>query len=124
MTYTGIYVLTEAEIASKEGANVSASVTDVMHTQWVNEAANYINTISRRVWAVDAAAFAALSTDVRFLLTGYCSCIAALYGIAYDMSGYTSRIEAENMIKILWVTSRKYADLIVQQNSVTFMKNN
>ncbi len=120
--YAGIYVLTELEIQSKEGANVSGSVTSDMHTQWVNEAGNYLNVLGRHVYAVDAAAFALLPASKRFLLSEACSNLAAIYGIAYDMSGYTSRIEAEDMINILWARWRMCVKLLTGQEAVTFMK--
>ncbi len=120
--YAGIYVLTAAEITSKEGKNVSIDVTDDMHTQWVNETGNYINVICRHVFAVDATAFALLPTSKRFLLSEACSSLAAVYGIQYDMSGYTTRIEAEDMISILWRRFQQCIKLLEKQGSVTFMK--
>ena len=46
-------------------------------------------------------AYAALNVDVKGILKEVASDIAAIYVIQYDMSGFTSRIEAEDMINIL-----------------------
>ncbi len=97
MAYTGIFC-TEAEIQSKEGANVSGSVTGDMHNLWVAEAESFINSITRYNWSD---AYSGLNEDVKHLLSEAASNIAAIYAINYDMSGYTSRGEAESMITIL-----------------------
>ncbi len=120
--YAGIYVLTEAEIQSKEGANIAAAVTSDMHTQWVNEAGDYLNVICRHVFAVDAAAFALLPASKRFLLSEACSNLAAIYGIAYDMSGWARRAEAVDKINILWARWEKCANALRDQSGTTYMK--
>ena len=45
--------------------------------------------------------YATLNTDVKHILEEVTSNLAAIYAIQYDFSGYTSRIEAEDMINIL-----------------------
>ena len=47
--------------------------------------------------------------------------IAAIYGITYDMSGFTSRIEAEDMINVLRDSALRGLSLLRDQKVVTFI---
>lgn len=97
MAYTGIFC-TEAEAQSKEGANVSASVTEAMHNLWAAEVESFINAATRYNWTD---AYTGLNEDVKGILAEAASNLMGIYGISYDMAGYTSRGEAEDMITIL-----------------------
>lgn len=44
---------------------------------------------------------AALTATMRGILGEATGCLAAIIGISFDMSGYTSRLEAEDLINIL-----------------------
>ena len=100
MTHTGIYA-TSAECIQKLGKNYNS--TDVIEAR-INElclqAEGLCNCAGRRVFATDSAAFSALSSDVRGILTAVVSNYVGMHGIAYDMSGFTSRVEAEDMINV------------------------
>jgi len=89
---------TEGEITSKEGANVSSSLTDAMHDAWVLQAENFINAFVR-INVSDS--YASLNVDVKYIFSDIVSSLVAIQGIMYDMSGYTSRAEAESMINVL-----------------------
>jgi len=101
MAHTGIYA-TSAECIQKLGKNYNS--TDVVEAR-INELClqgeGLCNCAGRKVFATDATAFTALSTDVKYLLTLVVSNYVGIYGIIYDMSGFTSRIEAEDMINVL-----------------------
>ena len=97
MAVTSI-LTTEGEITAKEGANVSSSLTDAMHDAWVLQAECFVNSFTRFNWSD---AFAALNVDVKWILSDIVSSLVAIQGIMYDMSGYTSRTEAESMINVL-----------------------
>jgi hypothetical protein len=58
----------------------------------------HINVITRKNWSD---AYSGLNVDIKGLLKEIASNLAAIYVIQYDMSGYTSRVEAEDMINIL-----------------------
>ena len=45
--------------------------------------------------------YSSLNTDTKQILKEVASNLAAIYCIQYDMSGFTSRVEAEDMINIL-----------------------
>ncbi len=98
MVVTSI-MTTEAEITSKEGANVSASVTEAMHDAWVLQAENFVNVFARKNWS--DAVTAGLNVDVKGIFSDIVSSMVAINGITYDMSGYTSLAEAESMITVL-----------------------
>jgi hypothetical protein len=102
MGHTGIYVPTLLELTYKAGANVAvAAIAEAFANSYIAQAESLINCACRKVFAVDTAAFTALPATTKQLLTEVASNIAAIYAIQYDMSGFTSRVEAEDMINIL-----------------------
>jgi len=102
MAHTGIYVPTLLELTYKAGANVSAtSIAEAFANSYIQQAESLINVMCRKVFAAAPAAFTALPTTTKYLLTEVASDLAAIYAIQYDMSGFTSRVEAEDMINIL-----------------------
>jgi len=98
MVVTSI-MTTGAEIEAKEGANVSTSLTDGMHDAWVLQAESVVNVLARENYSDSVTA--GLNADVVGIFSDLVSSMVAIQGIMYDMSGYTSRAEAENMITIL-----------------------
>lgn len=119
MAWTGTFCV-EADIQAKEGAGVSASVSEAMHNEWMKQVEGYINVLCRHNFVDD---FSSLDEDVQGILEEAASSLCACYGIAYDMSGYTSRIEAENMINLNMWRFEKAIELLQDQKSVTFMVN-
>ena len=97
MAVTSI-MTTGDEIASKMGANVSASVTDTMQDAWVLQAESAVNIIARNNYSDSVGA---LNANVKGIFSDMVSSMVAIQGIMYDMSGYTSRTEAEDMINVL-----------------------
>ena len=92
------YIMTtEAEIIQKAGAGKSASFDTTMMTASNLRAESVINCVTRRNWSDD---FGGLNIDVKQILSDFCSSFVAIEAIAYDMSGYTSRIEAEDIINV------------------------
>ena len=98
MADTGIFATT-AEVERKCGANVSAtSKAEAYVNDYMTQAESLINVMTRKNWSD---AYSGLNADVKGLLKEIASNLAAIYAISYDMSGFTSRIEAEDMINIL-----------------------
>jgi len=101
MGHEGVYA-TLLEYSYKCGANVAAATqAEAFVNAYLNQAEALINCAARKVFAIDAAAFALLPATTRHLLTETATNIAAIYAITYDMSGFTSRVEAEDMINVL-----------------------
>jgi len=86
----------------KAGKNVSSDFTgtsaDTKWTQLINEAECYINVVTK-INYIDN--YSSLNADKKLLLQNVCSDICAMYAIQYDMSGYTSRFEAQTMLDVL-----------------------
>ena len=97
MAFTGI-MTTEAVIDQKTGAGVNTAFTDTMKTAAVLHAESTVNGVARFNFSDVYAA--TLNVDYKHLLDEIVSSMVAMQGIAYDMSGYTTIREAENMINI------------------------
>ena len=98
MTDTGIFATT-AQVGYKVGAGASAtSNTEAYINNFMFQAESYINSICRYNFSDT---YGALNDDTKGILQECASNIAAIYVIMYDMSGYSSRIDAEDMINIL-----------------------
>ena len=98
MADEGIFCTT-AEIERKAGANVSSvSKAEAYTNDYVAQAESFINVFCRFNFSEN---YSTLNTEVRDILKEVASNLAAIYAIQYDMSGFTSRVEAEDMINIL-----------------------
>jgi hypothetical protein len=87
----------KAAVQLKAGTNVNSTITDGQYTQLINQAESYINAVTRVNW-VDV--YAALDADLKKILEDAASSHAALGAINFDMSGYTSRAEAQTMLDV------------------------
>ena len=97
MAVTSI-MTTEEEINAKAGANASGSFTEAMKDAAVLQAETTVNVMTRYNWSD---AYAGLNVDVKHILSSIVSGMVAQQWISYDMSGYTSRYEAETMLDVL-----------------------
>ena len=98
MADTGIFCTT-AQVEQKAGAGASATSKAEGYTNdYVAQAESLINVACRYNFSDN---YSTLNTDVKKILQEVASDLAAIYVISYDMSGYTSRIEAEDMINVL-----------------------
>lgn len=88
----------ESAIASKLGIGVSASWTDNMRDGAAAMAEATCNTVARFNFTE---VYDQLNQDTALLLSDIVSALTAIEGIAYDFSGYPSRIVAEDKINIL-----------------------
>lgn len=92
------YIMTtEVEILQKMGKN--ANTTDFTTTEMTAanlRAESVINVMTRYNWS--DLVTAGLNADVKGILSDIASSLVAIEGISYDMSGFTSLGEAEDMI--------------------------
>lgn len=72
--------------------------TEFAVEKWIQEAESTINVATRYNWTD---VYSTLNDDVKKILEETASCLAAIYCITYDMSGYSERNEAESMINVL-----------------------
>ena len=91
----------DANIALRVGPNASATV---LAAGWfdtiVVDVEAFINCITRFDWTTTDTTNT-INESVRGILVDTAACLAAIEGISYDMSGFTSRTEAEDMINVL-----------------------
>lgn len=118
MADTGIFCTT-AEVARKAGANASAtSVAEAFVNDYVTQAESQINSVTRYNWSDN---YGGLNVDVKGILKEAASNLAAIYVITYDMSGFTSRTEAEDMINVLRDGYLRNLSILREMKVQTFM---
>jgi|TARA_R100000501_G_scaffold5182_1_gene11483 hypothetical protein len=111
---------TEEEIKAKGGANVSSSITDAQYDGWVLQAETFVNAFTRVNYSDS---FASLNVDVKHLLSDVVSSLVAINSIMYDMSGYTSRQEAESMINVLRDSALRGLSVLRDKKNQTFIND-
>ena len=120
MADDGIFA-TNAQIEMKCGANCSATSKAVGYTDVYSlQVESFINIVTRYNWSD---AYAALNADVKHLLSEVATNLIAIYVIQYDMSGFTSRVEAEDMINILRDAALRGLALLRDKKTQDFMVN-
>ena len=112
----------DTDILLRVGTKASATV----------KAAGWFDTIIIDVEAVincasrfDYSAFdaaTAITATVRGILVDTGACLAAIEGISWDMSGFTSRVEAEDMVNILRDIALRNMSILRDKNVQTFIK--
>lgn len=90
---------TGATVKLFAGANYSTDLTDANITTFINQAEGHISFITMVDW-VDR--YASIDANYKQALDEATAAWAAMMVINYDMSGYTSRFEAGQMLNILW----------------------
>jgi len=120
MADTGIFCTT-AEVERKAGTNCSTvSKAEAYTNDYVTQAESEINCATRYNWSDD---YTTLNVDVKGILKQAASNLAAIYVINYDMSGFTSRGEAESMITILRDGYLRCVSILRDIKSQTFVNN-
>lgn len=97
MAHTGIFA-TSDEILVKAGENYDTSVTEARINALCLQVESMINCLTRYNWSD---AYASLNADVKGILSLIESNLVAIYIITFNMAGYTTRTEAEDMIIVL-----------------------
>jgi len=98
MADVGIFTK-NADIQARAGINANTTSKAVAATDvYVLNVESFINVATRYNWSD---AYSGLNADVKGILTDIGSCLCAIYVIQSDISGFTSRGEAESMITIL-----------------------
>lgn len=82
----------------KAGKNVSGDLTGTEIDHAILQAESIIYAAMRNNLS---GVYATLNPAVKYILEDTCSDLAAINLITFDMSGYTTRIEAEDMINVL-----------------------
>ena len=97
MVFSGT-IVTEAEMTLMSGENVDATGdTEANHNDLAAQAESYLSNLMR-FNVVDN--YSTLNEDVRRMLSEWAARYAGMTLIAFNMAGFTSRIEAEDMINV------------------------
>jgi len=110
-----------ADILAKAGANANAiakatAATDV----YVLEIESMVNVMTRYNWSD---AYAGLNADTKHLLKEITSNLCAINVIQWDMSGFTSRTEAEDMINVLRDVALRDLSILRDKKAQDFIIN-
>ena len=119
MAYTGIFT-TEAEADFKAGANVSTSITEAQKNAIAAQIESRINVEAKTNYSDS---YSTLNNDVKQLLSEIASNLMAIYMISYDMSGFTSRVEAEDMVTILKTQAEEGIKLLREHTKNKFIED-
>ena len=120
MADTGIFATT-AEVSRKAGANASSvSNVEAYINDFIAQAESKINVDTTKNWSD---AYSGLNADVKGILKLAASNLAAMYVIQYDMSGFSSRAEAQTMLDVLWNGYVTAIRILNEKNKQTFMEN-
>lgn len=112
---------TENECKFKAGKNYnSTDITQDRMNEFALQAEGLVNAITRYNWSDD---YSSLNEDVKGILSEIVSNLVGVYCISYDMSGFTSRIEAEDMVNILRDGALRGLSILRDKKSQEFLKN-
>jgi hypothetical protein len=115
----------QADMLRKAGANVNSNLNAANDTtftysnDFISQAESIINARTRKNWSD---IYSTLNNDIKKILKQVASDIAATYCINYDMSGYTSRVEAETMLDVLNNSINRGLQLLKDKKVETFME--
>ena len=121
MAHEGIFA-TLAECTAKAGENVDVTgFVEANINDWCAQAESYINIVARNNFSDG---YAGLNADVKRILSEAASNLVGIYAITYNMAGYSSIVEVEDMLNILWARLQQCIDALKSdQKGVTFMND-
>lgn len=120
MAETGIFA-NNAEVMRKAGKGISISAMQEAFTNdYLTQAESYINVYCKYNFSDN---YSALNVDVKGLLKEVASNLAAIYGIQFDMSGFTSRTTAEDSINVLRDSALRGLAVLREKAAQDFIKN-
>jgi len=107
-----------ADVVSLAGANANATAIAEANVNLCEKRAEGVVCATARYDYVTNIAL--ITSTAKETLREATATLAAIAVICYDMSAYTSRIEAENMLNILWARWRQLKTIIEDQKFVTW----
>lgn len=88
----------------KAGKNMSADIPETAWCEWTSGAQAIVQAAARENYTD---AYATMDEHTKYLVADAAHCLMAIEAIKYDMSGYTSRGEAQDMINVLHDSATK-----------------
>ena len=101
------------------GKNIDATYDVTMQDDVGVDVEAYIIAATRYDWKTN---LATVDANTKRLLSEYVARWIAITGIAFNMEGFTSRIEAEDMLNINIFRVNRIEKILVDQKTVTYMK--
>src|SRR3990167_6596287 len=118
MADTGIFATT-AEVQRKAGTKASAtSKAEAYVNDFMTQAESRINVACKYNFSDN---YSTLNVDVKGILKEAASDLAAIYVILWDMSVFTTRIEAEDMINVLHAQFENCIKLLQDQDKIDYI---
>jgi len=118
MAYTGT-IITEAELALFEGANSAAGgTTEAAHNAWVAQAEAFLSDLVKFDIVTNWASILAVA---KVIFTEYAGHYDSAMAVRYDMSGFTTRQEAEDMISVSLVRMEQIIKVLNDASIQDFM---
>ena len=119
MADTGIFATT-TEVGYKAGNKASAtSKSEAYVNSYMSQVESFINVACRYNFSDN---YASLNVDTKGILKDAASNLAAIYVITWDMSGFNSRIEAEDIINVLRDAALRDIALLKDKKSSDFIR--
>ena len=113
-------IVTADEVTIMLGENVDATGNTTANKEALElMAISYLSDLMRYNIADN---YAALNVDAKKIFSEYCARFIAVACIAYNMAGFTSRIEAEDMLNVHIMRMNKIEKLLVDQKTITYIK--
>ena len=119
MADDGIWT-TNAAIQAKAGTNANATAKAAGETdKYVLQVEAMVNILTKVNWSD---IYSTLDDDLKQILLEITSNLCAIYVIQWDMSGFTSRTEAEDMVNILRDAALRDMSIVREQIAKDFMR--
>ena len=113
-------IVTVLEMQFMAGENVDATGdVEANHITLQDYAEAYLSNLLKFV--LTSAAFTALSATKKIMITEWAARFAGVQLIMYNMSGYTSRVEAEDMVNVHLARMEKIEELLENSDVQDFL---
>jgi len=120
MGHTGIFA-TLAECTAAAGENVDVTgFTETNINAWCAQIESEVNLRCRYNFSDN---YADLNEDVKRILSSIEASFVAIMAVTYNMSGFTTRIEAEDMINVHRDNMLRQMKLLSDMKTREYMKN-
>ena len=113
-----IVTVAEMQFYAGEGVDATGNV-DANHTILQDQAEGYLSSLLK--FELSAANWATLNATGKALISEWAARFAAIGLITYNMAGYTSRIEAEDMINVHWARMREIEKTLKETDIKDFL---
>ncbi len=112
-------IVTVAEMQFMAGENVDATGDVTANHQFLHDyAASYLSGLLKFEVIVN---FGSIATNLQFLITEWAARYAGMQLILFNMAGYTSRVEAEDMVNVHVLRMNEIQKLLEDSSVQDFM---